>query len=244
MRATRFDTGDRGTLHGYQMRQFVVRLFPETGVLDDFAWQGAIDENGLAFLAGNTPRLMIQRLDDPDRHDSPRKKREFYQSAKLNTMARELITSWNDYHAAVDRLLALADGKIAVYDEDLANLHLGSPSSLDHLQRLLTTGHGLALRIVVRNAAPLQRQQEPGLLKLLSIYGHRATVLQAPEHLARLRDNMLIVDDRHALIRFDREQARSKLLLDEADEVRAYINRFEDIWTEGGETVSTTTLGL
>jgi hypothetical protein len=163
-------------------------------------------------------------------------------------MTRELIISWNDYRAAVDRLLALASGKIAIYDEDVLNLRLGSPGNLEHLQRLLASAHspgcGLALRIAVRNAEPLQRQQEPGLLKLLSVYGHRATAQQTPENLANLRDNLLLVDDRHALIRFDRDQVRSKLLLDEANEVRAYSKRFEDIWAEGGEAVSTTTLGL
>ncbi|MCL2345087.1 MAG: hypothetical protein FWC58_04450 [Desulfobulbus sp.] len=159
-------------------------------------------------------------------------------------MTRELMTSWNDYRAAVDRLLAVASEKIAIYDDDLAHLRLGSRDNLDHLQRLLMTGHGMALRIVVRDAEPLRRQQEPGLLKLLATYGHRAAALQTPEHLARLRDNMLIVDDRHALIRFDRDQARSKLLLDEADEVRAYSKRFEDLWTEGGEVISATALGL
>ncbi len=158
-------------------------------------------------------------------------------------MSRELITSWSDYRAAIDRLLALASEKISIYDEDLVNLSFTSRSRLDRLQQILGTGHGLALRIIVRNAAPLQRQ-EPGLLKLLSIYGHRAVAQQTPEHLAHLRDSMLIVDDRHALIRFDREQARSKLLLDAADELRPYINRFEEIWAEGGEGISTTTLGL
>ncbi len=155
------------------------------------------------------------------------------------------MTSWTDYRAAVDRLLALACEKIAIFDEDLGGLSLGSRANLDHLQGFLSkNGQGVALRIVVRDAAPFQRQQEPGLLKLLGLYGHRATALQAPEHLARLRDNMLIVDDRHALIRFDRDQARSKLLLDEADEVRAYLKRFEDIWAEGGDAVGATTLGL
>jgi len=172
-----------------------------------------------------------------------RKKREFYQSVKLTTMSRELITSWNDYRIAVDRLLALAGEKIAIYDEDLVNLNFAERSRRDHLQRILRAGQGPALRIAVRNAAPLQRN-EPELLKLLSLYGHRASAQQTPEHLGHLRDNLLIIDDRHALIRFDRDQARSKLLLDEADELRPYIGRFEEIWNEGGETINATTLGL
>jgi hypothetical protein len=62
--------------------------------------------------------------------------------------------------------------------------------------------------------------------------------------LAHLRDCMIIVDGKHALIRFDRDQARSKLLIDEADELRPYIARFDEIWSAGGEPVRATALGL
>ncbi|HEX6736323.1 MAG TPA: hypothetical protein VF096_16055 [Azonexus sp.] len=158
-------------------------------------------------------------------------------------MARELITSWSDYQAATERLLGLAGESISIYDEDLAALGLGSAARLDTLQHLLKRGQGLALRIAVRNAAPL-RQHEPGLLRLLTVFSHRAAARQTPEHLAHLRDGMLIVDDRHALIRFDRDQARSKLLIDEADELRPYLARFDEIWAEGGEPVTATALGL
>jgi hypothetical protein len=41
-------------------------------------------------------------------------------------MARELITSWADYQAAIDRLLAIATHHICVYDEDLVMLKLDS----------------------------------------------------------------------------------------------------------------------
>jgi len=158
-------------------------------------------------------------------------------------MTRELITSWSDYRAAADRLLALASEKIAVYDEDLVELRLESAAALEQLQRIVKGGQGVALRLAVRNAAPLA-QRQPGLLKLLTVFGHRALAQQTPEQLAHLRDNLLIVDDRHALIRFDREQARGKLLIDEADEVRPYARRFEEIWAEGGERFTATTLGL
>lgn len=158
-------------------------------------------------------------------------------------MTRDLITSWSDYQAAAARLLAMAGHKIAIYDEDLASLQLGTTADLSRLQHLLSKGHGMALRIAVRNASHL-RQHQPGLLKLLSVFGHRAAAQQTPEQLAHLRDSMLIIDDKHALIRFDREQARSQLLIDEPEELRPYLVRFEEIWSEGGESVSATTLGL
>ncbi len=158
-------------------------------------------------------------------------------------MARELITTWADYQTAVDRLLAIACEKICIYDEDLASLKLESPNRQPSIKRLLQAGHGEVLRIAVRDATPL-RQQHPMLQQLLTTYGHLAKAQETPPQLAHLRDSMIIVDDKHALIRFERDLPRSKLLIDEADELRPYLNRFRELWAEGGEDVSTTTLGL
>jgi hypothetical protein len=158
-------------------------------------------------------------------------------------MARELITSWADYQTAVDRLLAIATQKISIYDEDLAMLGLESAARLAPIKRLLLAGHGDALRIAVRNATPM-RQQHPALQKLLSAYGHLATAQETPPQLAHLRDSMILVDDKHALIRFERDLPRSKLLIDEADELRPYLTRFREIWTEGGENLANAILGL
>ncbi|KAB2921944.1 MAG: hypothetical protein F9K30_13430 [Dechloromonas sp.] len=158
-------------------------------------------------------------------------------------MTRELITTWNDYQAAADRLLAMACRRIAIYDENLAWLKLDSPANLEHLLRILKTGQGEALHIALRDASPLA-QRHPALVNLLTTYSHRAAVQQTPQHLAHLRDSMILVDGKHALIRFDRDQARSKLLIDEAEELRPYVARFEEILAAGGEPVRTTTLGL
>jgi hypothetical protein len=158
-------------------------------------------------------------------------------------MVRELITSWADYQTAVDRLLAIACQTICIYDEDLASLKLETPSRLVSIKRLLQAGHDDALRIAVRNATPI-RQQHPKLQQLLTAYSHLAEARETPAQLAHLRDSMLIVDDKYALIRFERDLPRSKLLIDEADELRPYLTRFREIWSEGGEEVTTSTLGL
>ena len=99
------------------------------------------------------------------------------------------------------------------------------------------------MRIALRNTAPLQ-QRQPLLQRLLTTYSHNSAVQQTPEQLSHLRDSMILVDDAHALIRFDRDQPRSKLLIDEPEEVMPYRRRFEEIWAEGGTPVGTTTLGL
>lgn len=158
-------------------------------------------------------------------------------------MTRELITSWNDYQTAIDRLLALASHRLRIYDEDLAALALETPARQAELSRLLQAGQADTLQIAVRNAGPL-RHNHPRLLTLATTFGHLTALQETPPSLAHLRDSMLIADERNALVRFERNLPRSKLLIDEPDEVRLYIHRFEDIWAEGGEPVGATTLGL
>lgn len=158
-------------------------------------------------------------------------------------MARELITSWADYLTALDRLLAIATRKICVYDEDLMALKLESPTRLSALTRLLRSAQEDTLQIALRNAQPVIIKC-PQVLRLIGSYSHLAHIQETPSQLSHLRDSMVLVDNKHALIRFEKDLPRSKLLIDEADELRAYLTRFNEIWREGGETVSGNSLGL
>lgn len=158
-------------------------------------------------------------------------------------MARELITSWGDFQTALDRLLVMAGQKICIYDEDLGQLRLDSAPRLAALKRVLGGKPAGNLRIALRHAETL-RQQQPLLINLLTDYSHCCAAQQTPAQLAHLRDSMILIDGKHGLIRFERDLPRSKLLIDEVDELRPYLARFEEIWNEGGETVGSTTLGL
>ncbi len=158
-------------------------------------------------------------------------------------MAYELITTWGEYQSALDRLLGMARRSICIYDEDLSQIKLESPTRLNELRRLLRESQNNALRIAVRNAAPL-RQQSPLLMTLLATYSHAAATQETPATIAHLRDSMILVDDLHALVRFEKDQPRSKILTDDPDALRPYINRFNEIWNEGGEVIANTTLGL
>ncbi|WP_434513416.1 hypothetical protein AB6Q56_12060 [Dechloromonas sp. ARDL1] len=158
-------------------------------------------------------------------------------------MARELITSWADYQTAIDRLLGIATKQICIYDEDLTTLKLDSPPRLAHIKRLVSGTRSDALHIAVRNGSPL-RNQHPLLQSLLTTYGHVAFAQETPAQLAHLRDSMIIADDKHGLIRFERDMPRSKLLIDESDELRPYLAKFREIWAEGGERITNSTVGL
>ncbi|MBI2276264.1 MAG: hypothetical protein HYU74_02800 [Dechloromonas sp.] len=144
---------------------------------------------------------------------------------------------------AIDRLLGLACRKIYIYDQDIGQLKLETPSRLNTLKRVLQGPDQDALQIALRDATVL-RGAHPVLNNLLTTYSHRVLAQQTSEQLAHLRDSMILVDGKHALIRFDLDQPRSKLLIDEADEVRPYLIRFAEILSEGGEPITSSTLGL
>ena len=158
-------------------------------------------------------------------------------------MTRELITHWTDYQAAIDQLLAMPCRKLSIYDEDLVKIRLDDKTRLSKLEHLLQSAQPGSIRIALRNAEIFRRTQTH-LIKLLAPYSHIITIQETSPQLNNLRDAMILLDDQHGLIRFDRDQARSKVLINESDELRPYLLRFEEIWKEPGDVVSATSLGL
>ncbi|MFV5215680.1 hypothetical protein ACLIIZ_18315 [Azonexus caeni] len=158
-------------------------------------------------------------------------------------MARELIESWTDYLAAVDRLLPLARRQLCIYDEDLARLGLENSGRQEHLGQLLTNAKEQPLRIALRDGAHFQNRS-PRLQRLLTPWMHRAEVRQTPPDLAGLRDSMIIVDARHALVRLEKNLPRSVLLIDDTLGVMPYLERFEEIWQASRKNLLQTPLGL
>lgn len=158
-------------------------------------------------------------------------------------MARELITSWGDYQSAVDRILAMAEESLAIYGGDLQELKLDSTSRLDLVRRLANQSARDGLRLALRNGEPLKREN-PRFMELLRTFSHVVSVRQTASSVSHLRDSLIIVDGKHGLIRFHEDQPRSKLLIDEVEELAPYIRRFDELWDEHGEAISGSTLGL
>ncbi len=158
-------------------------------------------------------------------------------------MARELIESWTDYQAAIDRLLPLANHHLSIYDEDLTKLGLENTARLEQLNRLLVNTKDQPLRIALRGSEHFAARC-PRLKSLLTPWAHRVEVRQTPGELAHLRDSLFIVDGRHALIRLDKDLPRSVLLLDETTELGPYLQRFEEIWQASRKNLLQTPLGL
>ena len=158
-------------------------------------------------------------------------------------MTRELITSWHDHDLAVERALSLVQENILIYANELTPLKLDSEANHNAINRILKTGEPGCLQVILRNALNWHHTQ-PRLAKLCLSHSHLISIREAPSDLAHLTDSMLLIDNKHAVIRFDEHFPRSKLLIDEAEEVRPYVMRFSQIFTASSETASQTQLGL
>lgn len=158
-------------------------------------------------------------------------------------MSRELIESWTDYGAAVERLLGLVKHRLQIYDEDLQALKLDSLEHLATLSSLLARPGDHPLRIVLREASHFQAHT-PRLQQLFTTWEHRVEVRQTPNALAHLRDNMLLVDGMHALVRLEKNLPRSVLIIDEPNDIAPYAKRFDEIWQESNKNLLEKPLGL
>lgn len=158
-------------------------------------------------------------------------------------MNPELITSWADHDCGLQKVLLLATRSIRIFDADLARLGLERQENAFFLRRFLTAAPQNTLQIVLRNVEPLRRTS-PRLFKLLEDFPQTMQVRECAPQLAALTDAMLLADERHALIRFHEDHARSRAIVDNSDACRPYLLRFEEILREGGMPISATTLGL
>lgn len=158
-------------------------------------------------------------------------------------MASTLLTSWGEYDSAVVSVLEYAERDIAIFDRDLQRLPLERAAVAELLATFLSSQPGNRLQIVVQDPGPLLRNA-PRLLRLLTTHGHAFTITATPEHLANLNDSMVLVDGRHAAVRFHHAQARGKWLRNDPEAVSPYVKRFADILAEGGSSVRPGVPGL
>lgn len=158
-------------------------------------------------------------------------------------MSSELTTHWSEHDASLQAMFRLLSVSLSIFDEDLAKLGLERPENVEALRRFLSGGKRHLVRIVLKNAEPLRRSN-PRLFKLLATYPDQMSVVQCPEQLCSLNDSLFIVDDRHALVRFHKDNARSRVIIDDSEACAPYAERFAEIAREGGESISATTLGL
>ena len=158
-------------------------------------------------------------------------------------MSSQLITSWAEHDATLQKVLRLATKTLRIFDHDLSKFRLENRENILSLQCFLATRQDNQLCIVLKDAR-LLRSKCPWLMKLLGDYPQQMSVAECPAHLASISNSLCLADDRNALVRIDQDHARARVIIDDAPNCAPYLQQFEAIVNEGGEPISATTLGL
>lgn len=156
---------------------------------------------------------------------------------------QSLISDWTAYAAAVRTLLHLPATRLRVVDGDLRRLGLEEPDNAAQLERFLTAGRRCTLEILLVDTAPL-RDSSPRLMRLLTTFSTQMSAFRLAPGVVPETASLLLVDDRHTLIRFSNDQARARLIIDDAAGSAPYVEQCSRLLALGGEPVSPTTLGL
>ena len=152
-------------------------------------------------------------------------------------MSSQLITSWAEHDAALQKALRLAAKTLRILDHDLSKFKLESRENALSLQRFLAARHDHQLCIVLKDTGPL-RSKFPRLMELLGDYPQQMSVIECPPHLTSVSNSLCLADERNALVRIDQDHARARLIIDNAPNCAPYLQQFEAILNEGGEPIA------
>lgn len=157
--------------------------------------------------------------------------------------SRVLIGSRAEYLDGSDRLYALAQQEICIFDPDLQLLELNTLSRITALHAFLAGHPDRSLRIALHDPAYAE-QNCPRLLDLLRQFAPRLTIYRSEGMAARAQDSFVLADRHHFVRRAVAAQARGVLALEEAREGHQLQERFEEIWALCVPAITASTLGL
>lgn len=155
----------------------------------------------------------------------------------------KLLTSEAEYRQACDTILRHAEREILIFDRDLAALRLEEKTRLEALAAFLQRDRLRRMRMVLHDPGPLERNA-PRLLQLVLRFSHVVEVRQSPDNLRHLADTHLLADENHGLRRFHVDQPRSALIVDDANYIRPWRQRFEELWELSQPCLRINTTGL
>ena len=156
-------------------------------------------------------------------------------SVALATIAEQI--------AAIDELIALAQRRIRVFDQNLSQTGWNHPARVEGLAAFLRGRGGRRLDIIVHDTGYLETAC-PRMLNLLRTYSSTVTIYRTGVEARLASDPLLIVDDRHFLHRFHFEQARATMGIEQPEQARPLSTRYDEIWATGEPGINATVLGL
>jgi hypothetical protein len=148
-----------------------------------------------------------------------------------------------EYRDALERLSALAQRELRIFDADFSDLEINSRQKYELLRAFLLRGRDNRLYIAVHDADYI-RNYCPRLLDLLRQFSDRMFIHQTQGEAARAQDSLVLADKLHFVRRPMQAQPRATLALNDDKESQDMHLRFSEIWDSSFPAVSATTSGL
>ena len=152
------------------------------------------------------------------------------------------FTGKTDYHNFVDEVIALAQNEIRIFDQQLEKA-FNSPARQDALRAFLLANRRNRLRIVVHDAARIERDC-PRMLELLRAFNHAMTIHETLPEAKNVYDLFVVADEMHSVRRFHFNDLRGLYARDDPIEAHTLVERFEEIWEASAPAAAPTTIGL
>lgn len=147
------------------------------------------------------------------------------------------------YVQAINLVLAKAQRRILIFDQDLRHGDFVSAVRYEILRNFLSTNVASELHIILHDANYFL-QKCPRLNNLLRFYPHKMTVYITDDSVKNFKSCFIVVDETHHIKRIHIDQARFKFAIAENIQNEILRQQFLELQTAAHETVSSTTLGL
>lgn len=161
----------------------------------------------------------------------------------MNAGVEQRFASEAEYRAAIDAVIARATRELRVFDHDLERMRLDDKARADALTEFLATSPARRLLVVVHESRFVQARAAR-LQALVRRFPNAVDIRESAAELKRVAECFVLADTAHGAVRFHRDHARGKLLIDAPGAVRLYLQHFDELWESATPCVSATTLGL
>lgn len=152
------------------------------------------------------------------------------------------LSGLKEYEAAIDRAIALALGRVRIFDRKLGRDY-NEGSRTDALRHLLLNNPATRISIVVHEAENI-RTDCPRLVTLQRQFAH-AIAIHRTQSLARgVYDPFCVIDGSHYARRFHYNSGRGVLAINDPETASDLVQRFDEIWEASQPAVTGTVLGL
>jgi len=156
---------------------------------------------------------------------------------------RRVITTRGDYLAAFDDLVAAARKELRIFDPDLSQLELNTPTRIERLRQFLLASRENRLFIALHDTDHVTRAA-PRVMNLLAQFSASIAVHRTEGDAARVQDCFVLADAEHLIRRPVAAQPRGVVVANDLKECQVMRERFDEIWQSSVPAVSATKLGL